>query len=185
MKKNKLVKILIIIIILILILTVAFIVRWYFGDFLKHQKIISRVSSWEFTGYEMGGLNINEEDISLSYQPKDNENKDIQRVTGNIAVKIKTYATPEEAQQQIEKASLVYIWQWRKEKILNHQVEVSTGFLFSPEEERYKEAYLAWVQDSNTYYEFIARPDDIRDFSDKEYLYSSAKDVAEGVLSNQ
>ena len=133
----------------------------------------------------MGTININKEEASVSYQPKDNKNKDIQRVTGNVAVKIKTYTTPEEAQQQIEKASLVYIWEWRKEKILNQQIEVSTGFLFSPAERSYKEAYLAWIQDESTYYELIARPADIRDYSDKEYLYESAKEVAEGILSKQ
>ena len=120
--------------------------------------------------------------VSVSYQPKDNKNKDIQRVTGNVAVKIKKYSTSEEAQQQIERANLVYIWEWRKEKILNQQIEVSTGFLFSPQENRYKEAYLAWVENGTTYYELIARPADIRDFSDKEYLFESAKEVAESIL---
>ena len=180
-------KLIFIIIILIIFLVVIAIAVWHFwlAEYLRRNKITSIISEWQAPGYEMGAINVGKEENSVFYQPKDNKNKDIQRVTGNVTVRIKTFATPEEAQQQIEKASLVYIWEWRKEKILNQQVEINTGFLFSPDERRYKEAYLAWIHNGITYYELISRPADIRDYSDKGYLYQSAKEVAEGILSKQ
>jgi len=180
-------KLIFIIIILIVLLAVIAGAVWHFWleNFIKEKRKIQEISKWQVPGYEMGEINISKEEASVSYQPKENKNKDIQRVTRNVAVRIKTFTTLEEVQQQIEKASSVYIWEWRKEKILNQQIEVSTGFLFSPEERRYKEAYLAWIQDGSTYYELISRPADIRDYSDKEYLYESAKEVAEGILSKQ
>jgi hypothetical protein len=181
---KKLIFIIIILIVLLAVITWA-IWNFWLENFIKEKRKIQEISKWQAPGYEMGAININKEETSVSYQPKENKNKDIQRVTGNVVVRFKTYTTPEEAQQQIEKASLVYIWEWRKEKILNQQIEVNTGFLFSPVERRYKEAYLAWIQDENTYYELISRPADIRDYSDKEYLYESAKEVAEGILSTK
>lgn len=172
-------------ILIIIILIIIFWVAWslWLGEIIRREKTISIVSEWKPPGYEMTKTEANKDETTFSYKPKDHEDKDIQRVVGDVSVRIKTYPTPEEAQQQIENASLVYIWEWRKEKILDHQFEVHTGFLFSPEERRYKEAYLAWIENGTTYYEFIARPADIRDYSDKEYLFESAKEVAETILA--
>jgi|GEM_PF-4771232 len=181
--KKPLVKLIILTIILAVFLWGA----WYFwlDELLKRERTFSIVSEWTLSGYEFNVIDISEEETVVSYKPKEHTDEHIQRVIDNVNVQIKTYPTPEEAQKQIKNASLVYIWEWRKTKILDHQFEVSTGFLFSPEERRYKESYLAWIENETTYYELIARSADIRDYSDKEYLFKSAQEVAEAILTER
>lgn len=177
-------KLLFIILILIIVLGAVLWLVWHFWleDFIERERKLIIITEWQLQGYEMSAINVSEKETSLSYKPVEHKDKDIQRVVGNVTVRIKTYPIPEEAQKQIEDARLLYVWEWRKEKISNRKFEVNTGFLFSPTERRYKEAYLAWIENETTYYELIARPADIRDFSDKDYLHQSAKEVAETIL---
>lgn len=130
-------------------------------------------------GYQEEFLRVTEEGVEARYDVVSHGDENIQRVVDNVDVKIVEYDTPEEAQKQITDASLVYIWEWRKENIAGQ--EASTGFLRDREQTRYEAAYLAWTE-GNTYFELIARADDIRDFSDKEFLWQSAKEVAESIL---
>ena len=170
-----------IIILIILGLFLAGGLFWYFK--FKKRNIFSGL---EVEGYKINIIGANDKDNSeVSYKPESNQNKEIQRVVADVSVKVEKYQNKEEAQKQIEEASLVYIWEWRKEKIADNKTEVSTGFLFSPGEGKYKEAYLAWIEDETIYYEVIAKPAEIKNYSDKEYLYNSAKEIAEKIINEK
>lgn len=176
---KKILKILIAIIILFLIGGLV----WYFVGVFKKLQFLTAFPGWEVPGYSKEVLKAEKDNLEVFYTPEEHQEKNLERVVGNVTARVRTYSTPEEAQEKIEKASGIYIWEWRKEKLPDSQVEASIGFLFSPEEKKYKEAYLAWIENGTTYYELIAKSDDIRGFREKEYLYDSVKEVAKSILA--
>lgn len=158
---------------------------WYFWsqDFIKEKRTISTISEWESPGYGQEIKRAEKENIEISFKPlAEHEDEAIKRVVDNVTVNITSYPSQKEAQKQIEDASLVYIWAWRKEKILGQ--EVSTGYLFNSKERFYEAVYLAWV-DGTTYYELIAKPADIRGYSEKEFMFKSAKEIATAILKER
>lgn len=181
MKKLSILSLIIIVLAVIAGIVWFFWGRDYFKEFQRQSEVRSRVLGNEIPGYVEEKVKTEEEGVlETTYKVSGHEEESVERVVENVAVKVVDYTTPGEAQKQIEEASLVYIWEWRKEKIGGQ--EVHTGYLRNREQTRYEAAYLAWVEEA-TYFELIARPNELRDFSDKEFLYQSVKEVARSILN--
>jgi len=156
------------------------VIRDYIETNRREKELFSRVLEQRIPGYTEEERPPISGYTFTSYQPRGHEDEDIERVVDRVLVTVFEFGSSETAQQEIERASLVYLWDWREEVIGGKNVR--TGYLLDLEKRIFPEAYLAWTED-NVYFEILAQPKpEFVGAEDKEFLYQAAREVAESIL---
>lgn len=146
----------------------------------RNKEIFSRVFEQGIPGYAeeerppIAGYRF------TSFRPVTHSDPEIRRVVERVLVTVFEFHDNKAAEREIERASLVYLWDWREEII--GEATIRTGYLLDLENRIYPEAYVAWTED-NVYFEILAQPkQEYVGAEDKEFLYRAAKEVAENIL---